>query len=48
MSTEKIEWKTLKGRVLDEEAIKKYKESRAAWSWRVFKPIVDEEKCRRC
>jgi len=45
---EKKDWKTLKGRKLDEEAIKKYKETRAVWSWRVFKPVVDEEACRRC
>jgi len=48
MPKQEIEWKTLRGRVFDEEAIKRYKEGRAVWSWRVFRPIVDENACRRC
>lgn len=48
MTEQKVEWETLKGRKLDEEAIKEYQEARGVWAWRVFKPIVDEEACRRC
>jgi len=48
MTKQKVEWETLKGRKLDEKAIKEYQEERGVWAWRVFKPIVDEEACRRC
>lgn len=48
MMMEQIEWRTLKGRRFDEDAIRDYQKGRGVWAWRVFKPVVDEEVCTRC
>jgi len=48
MTGQEVEWKTLEGRRLDDEAVREYQEGRAVWAWRVFKPVVDEEACTRC
>lgn len=48
MAQQKYVWKSL-GRIpLTNDVIKRVQERSAAWSWRVFRPVVDYDLCTKC
>ncbi|MFQ6075060.1 MAG: 4Fe-4S binding protein [Candidatus Bathyarchaeia archaeon] len=48
MAKQTYKWKTL-GRIpLTEAMVKEAQKRMAAWSWRVFKPVIDLDLCTNC
>ena len=51
MSNEKKsewKWKTLATEPLDQATVAASQKQIAPWSWRVFKPVIDPDTCKKC